>query len=222
MCFPRGRGSLNSKRSPRSPHSLSWVASPGHPQSLSSTCSPRSFCSPSARGTPASSRSLRPLFCPRSSHRLSSSVTSLESPHFLARFQRAHCPQQLRALALGSRSAQGLEPGSRDQLSPAVLGQGWASNLAIHPGGGLCPLSAAWVLLQPSPHCPRAPEPSRAFGEPQQQTQVGQGSPGKKWGQKFPGRAHLPPCCPPLSTALPRSPSAGIRFQVRQPADIPQ
>ena len=182
------------------------MTSPGRPRGPSAACSPRSFCSPSGGGRPATSRSPSPALCPGSVRRLSSSVTSLESLHSLAPVQRAHCPLPLQAPALGFHSAQGLEPGSRDQEpSLAVEARGWASNLATHPGGGLCPRSTAWAPLQPSPHFPQAPGTSRDFGGPWQQAQVGEGGPGRKEGVEAP-RQCPPPCLPAsLPASLPFS-----------------
>lgn len=195
VCFPSGHGSLNAKRPPRS---QSWGSSPGCPQSPSLACSPASFCSPSARPPPESSRSLSPALCPRGTCTLSSLVVSLKSPPSPALFQRAHSPVRSQAPAPGFPSALAWEPGSRDQeLALTVEGRGWASNPATHPGGGLCPRSAAWDPLQPSPRCPLASGMSRASGKPQPQTQVGHGNPGRELGKRLPGRACLPPALIP-------------------------
>lgn len=173
VCFPSGHGSLNSKHPPRSHCSLSWGASPGCPRSPSLACSPGIFCSLSARAPRESSRSPSLVLCPRSTCTLISLVISLKSPPSPALFRRARSPLPSQPPAPGSHSALALEPGSRGQELPLrVEGRGWASNPATHPGGGLCPQSAAWDPLQPSPRCLLAPGMSRTSGEPQPQPQL--------------------------------------------------
>lgn len=97
-----------------------------------------------------------------------------------------------------------------------VEDQGWASNLATPHGRGLCLQSAAWDLRQPNLRYPRASRMSRAFRDPQQQSQVSWAPQAERKGAEAPW-----PCLPPfsshLSTALQKTcSSAGIHFQARQ------
>lgn len=120
----------------------------------SSRCSPQSFCSPECRGSPQ-------VLAARA--RFSAQEPSQESPAPWLLLRGVRCPLLWWAPAPGSRSAQGLGHGSRDQEpSLRVLVPGWVSDLDTCPGGGPSPPASSLGPPQPSPHCPQAPGISRA------------------------------------------------------------